>query len=109
MRRETLEQLIIRAHKSAVEFKQATRKAQMAFGGEVKVGILSDLLEWQRDRIWQEIVTSPSARIELVGLENSWHMNITIDNLTLERIIYGTNGVKIHMNSDIEKGEEGSK
>lgn len=105
MTQETLEQLIIRAHKSAVEFKDAIRKAQTAFGGEPRVGAAADALVIQRNRIWRDIINCPYADIRQVGPDNSWHMNITIDNLTLEKIIFGANGVKLVMNRNLEPEE----
>lgn len=106
---ETLEQLIIRAHKSAVEFKDAIKKAQTAFGGEPRVGSVADALEIQRNRIWRDIMNHPDADINTVSGEPSWYLSITIDNLALERIIFGTNGVKLVMNRNIEQGEEAIK
>jgi hypothetical protein len=97
---ENLEEQIIRAHKCAIEFKDAIQKAQTAFAGELRVGSVADALKIQRNRIWREIINCPDADIDTVSGEPSWYLSINIDNITLEKIIFGKNGVKVFANKE---------
>lgn len=57
--------------------------------------IIKPRIQQDRERIWEEIMGCLDADIDTVSGEPSWYLNISIDNITLERIIFGKNGVRI--------------
>lgn len=65
--------------------------------------IIKPRVKQDRERIWEDIINSPAADIDTVSGEPSWYLSITIDNLTLERIIFGKNGVKVFAKKEGDK------